>query len=88
VEFLGERGEAVNAANELLGIVNGRQRWEDVFGPSGPSLVASRMHPWVWQPAAKQWDSGHRRDAIPSPSRPAHCHWVDESTLGEVRGGH
>jgi Protein of unknown function (Hypoth_ymh) len=63
-KILAERGEAVNAANELLGMVNGRERWGVVFGPSGPSLVASRMHPWVWQPAAKQWDAGHRRDAI------------------------
>jgi hypothetical protein len=55
---------ATDAAGELLGILGGRARREEVLGPVGPSLSATRMHPWVWQPATAQWDVGHRRDAV------------------------
>jgi hypothetical protein len=55
---------ATNAIGELLGILGGRARREEVMGTVGPSLSASRMHPWVWQPATAQWDVGHRRDAV------------------------
>jgi hypothetical protein len=55
---------ASDAMGELLGILKGRARREEVLGPTGPSLSASRMHPWVWQSATAQWDVGHRRDAV------------------------
>jgi hypothetical protein len=56
--------QATVAANELLGKLRGRARREEVMGDTGPSLAASKMHPWVWQPAVTQWDAGHRRDAV------------------------
>jgi hypothetical protein len=55
---------ATDAAGELLGILNGRARRDQVLAPTGPSLDAARMHPWVWHPATARWDVGHRRDAV------------------------
>ena len=55
---------AMAAVDELLGTLEGRERRNEVMGATGPKLAASRMHRWVWQPAAELWDNGHRREAV------------------------
>src|ERR1700677_536387 len=52
------------AAEELIGILRGRDRRAAVMGPKGPQLSATGMHPWVWGVAASLWDDGHRREAV------------------------
>ncbi|MFJ1511853.1 TIGR02391 family protein [Cellulosimicrobium funkei] len=36
----------------------------DMLGTGGPRLEAARLHPWVWEPAARLWDGGHHREAV------------------------
>jgi len=60
----GIAGKAIGPCQRLLGALTKQERIEAIRGPRGPKLAAARMHPWVWQPAAKAWDAGHRRDAI------------------------
>lgn len=48
----------------LKGILLDAEERARIVGPSGPQLAASRLHAWVWEPAAKLWDNGHRREAI------------------------
>jgi hypothetical protein len=48
----------------LLGALVDMDELEANLGPQGPRLAAAQLHPWVWEAAARQWDDGHRRDAI------------------------
>jgi hypothetical protein len=57
---------AVRASRKLLGILRERETVAAILAPSGPTLAAVGLHPWVWDPAAKPWDVGHRRSAIQS----------------------
>jgi len=34
------------------------------LGDNAPHLVASGMHPWVWEGARSLWQSGHYREAV------------------------
>jgi hypothetical protein len=52
------------AATELLGVLENRERIEEITGPPGPALAVSRMHPWVWDHAAALWEDGHRSSAV------------------------
>jgi hypothetical protein len=52
---------------ELLGQLENNERINKIVEPTGPVLVASRMHPWFWNAAASQWDAAHLRDAIRDP---------------------
>lgn len=55
---------ARDAAVRLLGILQGQQEAQEILAPAGPKLAANRLHPWVWEAAAKLWDDGHLRLAI------------------------
>jgi hypothetical protein len=57
-------GDDRNAIEELAGILRGRQRRDEVMGAAGPKLAANRMHPWVWEAAARLWEGGNRRAAV------------------------
>lgn len=61
--LLYKSGTALAATDELLGILQGRERDEAVLGPAGPKLAAYQLHRWVWQPAAGLWDNSYRREA-------------------------
>lgn len=54
----------IAAAEELEGIIRGRERRAAVMGPQGPQLSATHLHPWVWGVAASLWDDGYRREAV------------------------
>lgn len=60
----GYPGLAINAGEELLGILGNAEQWERVLGASGPKLAAAEMHPWVWSEAASRWDAHFYRDAV------------------------
>jgi hypothetical protein len=62
--YVGRASNAIAAADELLGILGGKERLDTILGAQGPKLAASRMHPWVWEAAARLWDSGNRRAAV------------------------
>jgi uncharacterized protein (TIGR02391 family) len=55
---------ARDAAVRLRGILKNRERAESIVGPRGPQLAAVGLHVWVWEPAARLWDSGHYREAV------------------------
>lgn len=48
----------------LRGMLTSQHEEQEIFGPSGPRLVARHLHPTVWNAAAELWDDGHRRAAI------------------------
>lgn len=48
----------------MRGLLSTQQEEQEILGPSGPKLIARRLHPTVWNAAAKLWDDGHRRAAI------------------------
>jgi hypothetical protein len=62
--YVGRTSGAIAAADELLGFLGGRERLDAILGAQGPNLAAARMHPWVWEAAARLWDGGHRRAAV------------------------
>ena len=57
-------GSAKKAANRLKGIIENRQRRERLFTPTGPSLSATGLHPWVWDAAKTLWSDGHYQQAV------------------------
>lgn len=52
------------AAEELEGILRGRELRAAIMEPTGPRLAAAQLHPWVWGVAASLWDDGYRREAV------------------------
>ena len=54
----------VAPAAQLVAAVNRREEVATALGPSGPSLAAAELHPWVWEEAAPRWDAGFYRDAV------------------------
>jgi len=52
------------ACDELIGLLGGQERFDQVMGVQGPKLAAASMHPWVWNAAAQLWEDGHRRAAV------------------------
>jgi hypothetical protein len=57
---------AVNAANELLGILLSADEREAILAPKGPKLAAEQMHKWVWGAAAHLWGDGYHLQAVQS----------------------
>jgi hypothetical protein len=55
---------AVSAVTQLLGSLESAETTAALVGPRGPSLSASKMHPWVWDVVGRLWDGGHRREAV------------------------
>lgn len=41
---------------------------EAMLGDTSPRLVASALHPWVWDGARSLWHSGHLREAVRAAS--------------------
>jgi hypothetical protein len=52
------------AAVELLAVLKAHGHHESLFGVQRPRLDAARMHPWVWEAAARLWEGGNRRAAV------------------------
>ena len=42
----------------LIGILKGQADCQQILGPAGPTLAASRLHPWVWSAVASLWMTG------------------------------
>lgn len=40
----------------------------ELLGENAPTLSASGMHPWAWQPAKSLWESGHLLEAVRAAS--------------------
>jgi len=55
---------AIEATVRLIGILDGQDDYERIFGPVGPTLAANRLHAWVWSAAANLWDDGHYVAAV------------------------
>lgn len=53
-----------NACTRALGVLEHDVEIDSILGPSGPQLSAVGLHRWVWEPAARLWDDGHRKQAI------------------------
>ena len=48
----------------LIGILQRQEDFKQIFGPAGPTLAASGLHPWVWNAVASLWDDGHYEPAV------------------------
>ena len=57
-------GPAHTETLRLIGKLERREDYERVLGPTGPTLAANRLHPWVWHAAASLWDGGHFGPAV------------------------
>ena len=55
---------ARDAAQRLVGILTQTERRQSIMGNKGPALVASALHPWVWNAAVGLWDDGHYGSAV------------------------
>ena len=52
------------ATQTLVGVLQNLNIREQILGPSGPTLAAEGLHPWVWHAAVDLWDDGHYRHAV------------------------
>jgi hypothetical protein len=59
-----EWGQARDALLQVIGVLEQSERIEAILEPVGPTLAAARLHPWVWDAAAKLWDDGHYAQAL------------------------
>ncbi|MCZ2824605.1 MULTISPECIES: TIGR02391 family protein [unclassified Modestobacter] len=57
--YLGYRPYCMRAYGKL----RDRQLIASIQSP-GPSLSATRLHPWVWDSAGSLWNDGHHRQAV------------------------
>lgn len=48
----------------LISIVEQRDDYQRIFGPSGPTLTTNGLHPWVWHAVVNLWDGGHYKQAV------------------------
>ena len=55
---------AMEAAQQLAGLLGSIKEIEQILGPVGPKLAAANLHPWIWNAAVSLWDNGHRREAV------------------------
>lgn len=60
---------ARKAAIEALGRAKASDEIAAFLRPSSPSIAASSLHPWVWEPAAPLWAASARQDAVLSAAR-------------------
>ena len=63
-DVAGNSYSAMAVANRLIGRLEEADDWERTFGPEGPTLSASGLHPWVWNAVASLWDDGHYEPAV------------------------
>ena len=49
---------------QLIGVLDQDERLRAMLGPLGPTIAASKLHPWVWEASARLWDDQHRKMAI------------------------
>ena len=52
------------ATQTLVGVLQNLNIREQILGPSGPTLAAEGLHPWVWHAAVDLWDDGHFKNAV------------------------
>ena len=49
--------EVKEATQTLVGVLQNLNIREQILGPSGPTLAAEGLHPWVWHAAVDLWDA-------------------------------
>lgn len=78
-----------DVAQEAAGALGWAAKEEAIMGFSGPRLAAASLHPWIWEPAARLWDNGHRREAIQAAATALFDQWTP-TKLGrehDTKGG-
>lgn len=61
-------------AAEALAYLRAEEELAQHLGPKGPVLAARGLHPWVWEPAARLWSEGNRREAIQAAATQVELH--------------
>jgi uncharacterized protein (TIGR02391 family) len=61
---LGGATGATSATRQALGIIRDKDELAAMLAPDAPSLVADRMHHWVWAAAASFWEAGQHAVAV------------------------
>jgi uncharacterized protein Ymh len=77
-------GAVRDAAVRLRTLLQQREEIDEIIGPTGPRLVAERLHTWVWEAAASLWSDGYRRSAIQAAGAQIELHL--RSKLGRHDG--
>jgi hypothetical protein len=57
------------AAQRCLAQIERRAEVEAHLGFTGPVLSSEALHPWVWDAARPQWESGHYAEAVTAAAR-------------------
>jgi hypothetical protein len=81
-----EWGQVRTVLLQLRGLLQGQRELEEILGPTGPQLVADRLHPWVWNAAAQLWDDGHRREAIQAAATQVEIHLQAKLGRSDISG--
>lgn len=55
---------ALEASQQLLGLLGSVEEADRILGPVGPKLAAASLHPWIWNAAVDLWDDGHLRETV------------------------
>ena len=74
--------EVKEATQTLVGVLQNLNIREQILGPSGPTLAAEGLHPWVWHAAVDLWDGGHFKAAVNAAAAA-----VEEQTQLKLRRG-
>ena len=62
--YVSDCDSAWRATIRLVGILEQIPTADRIFGPAGPILSASRLHPWVWNAAVDLWRNQHYKEAV------------------------
>ena len=77
---------AMEVTERLIGRLRDLDVRSEIFGPRGPSLAASQLHPWVWNATVDRWDSGHWTDAVDAAARAVEELTQQKTNLSSLSG--
>jgi hypothetical protein len=53
-----------NAAMYCLSLLDRQEELDEKLGSMAPQMAADGLHPWIWEPARPQWNTGHYAEAV------------------------
>lgn len=63
-ELYGGMTATIATVRQALGLLRDKADLEVKLAPTGPTLAATGLHPWIWGAANQFWDAGHIEVAV------------------------
>lgn len=63
-DVYGGLSRTATVVRRALGVLRDQAEIEAHLAPTGPTLAATGLHPWVWGAASQFWDAGHVEVAV------------------------